>query len=244
MSKLSIIEYKNEKVLTTKQIAEAYGSDTRRISENYARNSDKYKLGKHYILLEGEEKREFCNHTQIADGQQNASKLYLWTEKGAWLHAKSLNTNRAWEAYEMLVDEYYRLKDQMHIPKTLPEALRLAADLAEQNQKLLSDNATMKPKAEFFDAVAGSTDAIDIGSAVKVLNMGIGRNKLFEILREEKILMQNNQPYQKYIDCGYFRTIEQKFYKPDGSISINIKTLVYQKGLNFIRGIVLNNKSA
>ncbi len=50
-----------------------------------------------------------------------------------------------------------------------------------------------------------------------------------------KVLMPNNQPYQKYIDCGYFRTIEQKYTKPDGSTHINIKTVVYQKGLDFIR---------
>ncbi|MNW68491.1 Phage antirepressor protein KilAC domain protein [compost metagenome] len=47
--------------------------------------------------------------------------------------------------------------------------------------------------------------------------------------------MANNQPYQRYVDSGYFRVIEQKYMKPDGSTNINIKTLVYQKGLDFIR---------
>lgn len=93
----------------------------------------------------------------------------------------------------------------------------------------------MAPKAEFFDAVAESKDAIDLGSAAKVLNMGMGRNGLFDFMRENAILMPNNQPYQKYIDQGYFRTIEQKYTKPDGTTCINIKTLVYQKGLDFIR---------
>ena len=96
----------------------------------------------------------------------------------------------------------------------------------------------MKPKAEFFDAIADCSDAIDIGSAAKVLNMGIGRNRLFELLRNESVLMSNNQPYQSYIDRGYFRTVEQKYSKPDGSTHIYIKTLVYQKGLDYIRKIV------
>ncbi|WP_300630818.1 phage antirepressor KilAC domain-containing protein [uncultured Thomasclavelia sp.] len=47
--------------------------------------------------------------------------------------------------------------------------------------------------------------------------------------------MANNIPYQKYVDCGYFRVIEQKFSKPNGDTAINIKTLVYQKGINFIK---------
>ncbi|MED1792851.1 phage antirepressor KilAC domain-containing protein [Brevibacillus nitrificans] len=96
--------------------------------------------------------------------------------------------------------------------------------------------ALMQPKAEFFDQVADSKDAIDIGTAAKVLKIpGIGRNKLFEFLRDEEILMTNNQPFQRYIDAGYFRVIEQKYSKPDGSTNISIKTLVYQKGLDYIR---------
>lgn len=94
----------------------------------------------------------------------------------------------------------------------------------------------MKPKVEFFNQVTGSKDTIDIGSAAKVLNIkGMGRNDLFWILRKNNILMHNNQPYQEFIDRGYFRTIEQKYSKPDGSTHINIKTLVFQKGLDFIR---------
>lgn len=95
-----------------------------------------------------------------------------------------------------------------------------------------------RPKVEFYDAVAESHDAIELGAAAKVLNNGIGRNRLFETLRERKILMENNQPYQRYIDEGWFRVVEQKFTKPDGSTHIHIKPLVYQKGLNGIRRII------
>ena len=35
---------------------------------------------------------------------KRTSHLYLWTEKGALLHAKSLNTDKAWEVYDYLVD--------------------------------------------------------------------------------------------------------------------------------------------
>lgn len=97
----------------------------------------------------------------------------------------------------------------------------------------------LKPKAEFFDAVASSKTAIQMADVAKVLNYpGYGRNRLFEFLRNKKILMANNIPYQKYVDCGYFRVIEQKFSKPNGETSINIKTLVYQKGINYIKKIL------
>lgn len=126
----------------------------------------------------------------------------------------------------------------IQVPQSLPEALRLAADLAEKNMKLEEQNRKMLPKVEFFDQVAESRDAIEIGDAAKVLNIGLGRNRLFKILRSKGILMSNNIPYQEYIDRGYFRTIEQKWTTTEGETRINIKTLVYQKGLNYIMKIV------
>lgn len=97
----------------------------------------------------------------------------------------------------------------------------------------------MKPKVEFFDQVASSKSAIQMSEVAKVLDYpGYGRNRLFEFLRSKKVLMTNNIPYQKYVDCGYFRVIEQKYTKPSGEIAINIKTLVYQKGINFIKKLI------
>ena len=137
----------------------------------------------------------------------------------------------------MLVDEYYRIKyhSVTHlIPKTLPKLYaRMPTKLSGGVGR--SASSLMAPKAEFFDAVTDSKDAIAIGEAAKVLNMGIGRNKLFQLLRGKKILMRNNVPYQEFIDRGYFRVIEQKWTTSEGETRISIKTLVYQKGLDFIR---------
>lgn len=122
------------------------------------------------------------------------------------------------------------------MPQTYADALRQLADTVEEREKLKEQNLLMAPKAEFFDAVASSKTAIPIGNAAKVLEIkGVGRNKLFEILRQQKILMHDNVPYQEYIDRGYFRTVEQKYTTPDGETKISIKTLVYQRGLDYIR---------
>jgi len=114
------------------------------------------------------------------------------------------------------------------------------AQALEEKEKQIS---VLKPKAEFFDTVANSKTAIEMSKAAKVLEFGKGRNVLFRILREEKILRYNNEPYQEYIDRGYFRTIEQKYQKKDGTTCINIKTLVYQKGLDYI-GKLLEKRKA
>lgn len=80
--------------------------------------------------------------------------------------------------------------------------------------------------------------AISMDEAAKVLNLGFGRNTLFRILREEGILRSRefvrNQPFQEYIDRGYFRVILQDFKK--GEIpNLGTKTLVEEKGMEFIR---------
>ena len=125
------------------------------------------------------------------------------------------------------------------VPRTFAEALRLAADQQEQiekQQKLISEQ---KPKVEFFDTVAESKTAVSMNDAAKSLNFNnVGRNKLFDILRTQKVLMGNNMPYQKYVDAGYFRVIEQKWTGKDGMPQISYKTLVYQKGIDYIRRIL------
>jgi anti-repressor protein len=127
---------------------------------------------------------------------------------------------------------------EVYIPQTYAQALLEAGRLALEVEKKDAQINIMKPKSDFFDAVTGSKDAIDIGTTAKVLNLGIGRNKLFQFLRENDVLMKGNTPMQSYIDRGWFRVIEQKYEKPDGSTHISIKTVVYQKGLDGIRKLL------
>lgn len=123
---LQIIEHCGQRVLTTSQLAESYGTESKIISRNYQRNADRYIEGKHFFALSGEELRRFKGSRQFDDSLKFTSILYLWTEKGAWLHAKSLNTEKSWEAYEMLVDNYYKLEKQL---KVLSEREKLEASM-------------------------------------------------------------------------------------------------------------------
>ena len=124
-----------------------------------------------------------------------------------------------------------------NLPQSFSEALQLAADQAKQIELLEKKNNELIPKAEFFDAVTDSKTAISIGETAKVLDAGIGQNKLFAFLRDNNILKSDNTPYQRYIDMGYFRVVEQK-YEVNGEIRISIKTLVFQKGIDFIRRLL------
>lgn len=115
---LKITEYKDIRVLTTQQIAEAYKTDSKVISNNFNRNKERYMEGKHYICLEGQALKEFKTNHHF-DESSKINRIYLWTEKGAFLHAKSLNTDIAWEVYDRLVDNYFKK------PRTALEQLQL-----------------------------------------------------------------------------------------------------------------------
>ena len=68
MNDLTITEYRDIRVLTTQQIADAYGTDAKVISNNYNRNKERYVEGKHFICLEGSELKEFKTNHQFDDG--------------------------------------------------------------------------------------------------------------------------------------------------------------------------------
>lgn len=122
MQELQKIEYDGLFVLTTYQLAEAYRTSTEVITRNFNRNKDRYIAGKHYIALEGDEKIKFLNLGQIDRSLKNAKTIYLWTQKGAFLHAKSLNTDAAWEVYDRLVDSYFNKKQtQIDTTQLSPE---------------------------------------------------------------------------------------------------------------------------
>lgn len=131
---------------------------------------------------------------------------------------------------------------QQRVPQTFAEALRLAADLQEQNERQQALLTEQAPKVEFYDDVVESEDALYMSAVAKTLNMGIGRNSIFRILRENGILRNNNEPYQEYVDKGWFRCIESKYSKPNGKVCVNITTVVLQKGLDGIRKLLKNKK--
>lgn len=104
----------------------------------------------------------------------------------------------------------------------------------ETHRRLLAEQKIEedKPMVEFAEAVASSSNSVDVGIFAKLVkdeNIPLGRNKLFDWLRANKYLMKNNIPYQTYIDNGYFEVVEYTYNTPYGS-KLGTKTLVTGKG--------------
>ena len=171
----------------------------------------------------------------IGNGAVREIETYNFTKKQAIAVGARLNNTMLMKVIDRL--EELENKRAYQLPQNFSEALRLAADLEESNQKLLAHNEEMKPKALFADSVAQSNTSILIGQFAKAISTDdfeIGQNRLFKWLRDNKYLIsggtQHNQPMQKYITNKYFETTERTIINPDGSTRITITTKITGKG--------------
>lgn len=132
--------------------------------------------------------------------------------------------------------DVYMTNDVIERTLTDPDYLiKLATTLKEERQaRILAEQKIeeQKPLVDFANQVSNTTSLIDMNQMAKLLNdenIPIGRNRLFEILREREILRSNNEPYQRYIDSGYFKIKESTYETPYGTKSY-VKTLITGKG--------------
>lgn len=92
-----------------------------------------------------------------------------------------------------------------------------------------------KPKVEFYDTVTMTTDTVDLADAAKLLNFqGVGRNTLYKLLRQWKVIDSDNRPYQKYVNIGCFKLVQYTVPGPYGNTRVKFKTVCYQKGLDLL----------
>lgn len=118
--------------------------------------------------------------------------------------------------------------------------IQLATALKEERQarKLAEEKIEQqKTLVDFANQVSDTTDLIDMKTMAKLLkdsNINIGRNRLFEFLRIKKILMKDNQPYQQYIDAGYFKVNEYTYTNSLGQTKTNRQTFITGKGQLYI----------
>ncbi len=150
MENLQIVEYDNIRVLTTRQLAEVYQTDNKTLSNNFNNNRERYIPGKHYIILEGEELRDFKSHSENLGIPSTTSKIILWTEKGCFLAAKSLNTDRAWEAYDKLIDGYFTVRQELVDRSALSPQMQMFYAIADAQAR---QELEQKKMAERIDRV-------------------------------------------------------------------------------------------
>ena len=106
------LSYQDVPVLTTEMLAQAYEVEARRIRQNFANNRERFVEGKHFFILSGNDLRAFKNSVENFDSvriAKNVNALTLWTERGAARNAKMLDSDRAWDVFELLEETFFRV---------------------------------------------------------------------------------------------------------------------------------------
>jgi anti-repressor protein len=126
------------------------------------------------------------------------------------------------------------------------------AILQNENARLKIENAEMKPKALFADAVSVSDTSILVGELAKLLKQNgveIGQNRLFAWLRRNGYLISRrgndyNMPTQKSMNLGLFKIKETSITHADGHVTVNKTPKVTGKGQQYFINKFLADKSA
>lgn len=204
-------ELTKEKVMTTKEVAEALGVDVRTV-QRHAQSLGLTQNGKQTLLNEAQATK--IKNCIVMSGRNDLDNVVEVQNVLTEIDAARLTA-------QLL--SYYNNKVQ-----------ELNAAIAQKDAKITAD----APKVDYYDAIISSGDAIDMKTVADVINKpGYGRTNLFRFLRDKKVLNNDNVPYRQYIDAGYFKVVESKYTVAD-EVRIGIKTVVFQKGVKFIKDLI------
>lgn len=212
MNKLEKIEYGDDLVLTTEQLAGAYECTPLMIQQNYANNKERFKEGKHFFRLEGDTLRDFkasIGDSKISSTLKFTSVLMLWTKRGASRHSKMLGTDRAWEMYDVLEENYFNRHPQpQSLEEQMAQGLLAAKTMLDQTRLELTQVKQivneLQPKATYYDLVLQNKSTLSVTKIAK--DYGKSAKWLNAKLHEYGIQYKQGDQwflYQEYAQLGY-----------------------------------------
>lgn len=186
-------------------------------------------------LVEGQDYLLTTKGEKLPSGTKNRSEYVLSLDAAKHIAMMSGSDSGAEiRRYFIEVEKRFRaLSPPAPVALGNPAVLRaLLLGYVDQVQASQAALEAMTPKADFHDAIAEAKDAQTIQAAAKAL--GFGPNRFFKLLRDKRVLMENNLPYQAHLDAGRFRVVERTFEDRNG-IHIHARTLVTGKGLIYLQ---------
>ena len=209
MNELMVLEHNSIRVMTTEQLAEAYGCAPKQIQQNFNNNRVRFIAGKHFFVLEGQDLQTFRLQVENIELQISPKTryLYLWTKRGAARHSKMLGTERAWDVFDELEESYFNPMKNM-----TPEEFLLysAQRMVEQAKAIKAANARIDKVDERLLEVESKQMTIDehhytiIGYANLMGVRGVSRDAAARLGRKASA-MSRKQGYHigKEYDAKY-----------------------------------------
>lgn len=236
------VDYNGVRVLTTEQLAQAYECETVQISQNFLNNKDHFKEGKHFFKLEGDALKNLRLENIELQISPKARCLYLWTRRGASRHCKMLGTEKAWEMYDNLEENYFtprpskELTGRELMAKALIEAQAVLAEKDTTIAKQAQIIGELKPKADYTDRILQSKELVAITQIAKDYGMsGQAMNKQLHELGVIYKLGEQWLLYSRWQAKGYTHSEIVPIIKhSDGTGDVKMNTKWTQKGRLFL----------
>ena len=145
-TQLPIVEYRGQRVVTLAMIDQVHERPDDTAGRNFREHRDRLIDGADYFVLSRSQNSEIRGLEQDVPNRG----LIVLTEQGYLMLVKSLTDDLAWTVQRQLVSSYFR-PQQFVVPQTRAEAMRLAADLEEQNEVLALENQQQAKKIEALE---------------------------------------------------------------------------------------------
>jgi anti-repressor protein len=183
--------------------------------------------------------RNFVPFTYFSEQNKELPK-YLLTEDGFTLLVMGYTGSTALQFKIEYIKRFRQMKEELtaKLPGSVKQYLALSENeraIQFFQQRLALDGAKKelkdaKPKVEFHDKFVETEGLQTVNEVSKVLGSGLVR--FYGWLRDEEIVQQNNKPYQKYINRGYFQLKEH--VDKNGYKNSVTTTLVTPKGVSWL----------
>lgn len=226
---LTPLEVQGARVITLAMVDEVHGRPSGTARKRFNDNRPRMTEGKHFFVRKTDE--------AAAMGFTAPNGLTLLTDRGYLMLVKSFTDDLAWQVQDMLVESYFAKPAASivpMIPQTLPEALRLAADLADDLSAERAKTATMAPKVDAFERISGADGSLCVTDTAKALQQRPKDLTLWLQANSWAYRRAGNMPllgYQPKVQQGYLTHKVTPYTKADGVEGFNEQMRVTPKGI-------------
>lgn len=227
MNEIILKEENGQVLASSREVAERFGKRHTHVLDSIKNFQSKLSTAEFSAL--------FIQNTYVAsNGKKNNE--YLMNRDGFSLLCMGFTGKEALEWKLKYINAFNLMEEKLKSGTQLTEEERLKLMLFSKDPSevayahnqlihlatapLVAEIEEQKPLVEFANKVSDSSNLIDMGRMAKLLkdeHINIGRNRLFAWLRNNNILMDDNIPYQRYIDGGYFQVRESTYETPYGT---------------------------
>lgn len=241
----NLVKIENETIVTSsRSVAEHFGKRHDKLIHEINRMYSDYCAGEGMPKMV--ETPMFFKTTYVHEQNGQTYPMYLMNRDGFSLLVMGFTGKKALEWKLKYINAFNSMEKQLaelskpsyQIDDPIARARKWADEqesLRKQINAKTEQIAKLEPKAAYADTLAGCEGSMLIRDAAKVLNIPhFGQQAFFSFLRDNRyIIPGTREPYQRYIDAGYF-SVKTSYYETRTGERIMTHTpLITPRGLAY-----------